>query len=73
MKYFLQIVVSIVFVLGVLGWIMNFWNLFQYEFPAQEFILSVIGIFVPPLGCNHRVFVLSVGRSVDFLTIHRPA
>ena len=50
MKYFLQIVVSIVFVLGVLGWIMNFWNLFQYEFPSHHFILSVIGIFVPPLG-----------------------
>mgnify|MGYP001066590364 CR=1 FL=1 len=48
MRYFLQIAVSIVVVLGALGWIMNFWNLFQYEFPAQEFIISVIGIFFPP-------------------------
>lgn len=34
----------------VAGWFMNFQNIFEYSWPASEFIASVIGVFVFPLG-----------------------
>ncbi len=37
-------------ILAVIGWILNFNNLFQYEAAQTEFIASAIGIFVLPLG-----------------------
>lgn len=35
---------------AICGWGLNFQNLFQYQWPSSEFIASVIGVFVAPLG-----------------------
>lgn len=34
----------------ILGYIMNFENLFSYPSSSSEFIVSIIGVFVPVLG-----------------------
>lgn len=45
-----EFIVSLVFILGFVGYIMNFQNLFQYGVDTREFIVSAIGVFVPILG-----------------------
>lgn len=40
------IIVLVVF----FGYVMNFQNLFQYDVGQKEFIVSLVGVFVPILG-----------------------
>lgn len=35
---------------ALIGYLMNFQNLFQYDMGQKEFIISLIGVFVPILG-----------------------
>lgn len=43
-------VIAIVCCLGGVGWLMNFQNIFQYGWPSKELIVSIVGVFFPPLG-----------------------
>lgn len=45
-----DIVSMVVLLAGMIGYVMNFQNLFQYAADSREFIVSAIGCFIPPLG-----------------------